>query len=355
MSNLNDSNIIITSNESWGKTWYSKQHYAYELSQMGHIVLFINPPSKWSIKNLFSFKTNHTKINDNLTTIDYKNNLPQRFFFRVNDFLNALKIQRHIKSKEMILWKFDPYRFTSFFSLKKVKTIYHAVDPYMILWQDKIHAKKANLIVSTSPKYIEYYNRLNTNVIHIPHGISNEEFQLNQTKVSSIKEKYGDYVILIGTVSDLVDIELLQKIAQENINLVIIGAENHSSKEWDALKKTSNVFYLGEMHAKNLNNYIAVSKACLIAYKFNCKKEEASGSPLKALNYLAQSKAIITSLDSEIEPLKNCGIYRAKNVVEYIDLLKKIMNNELNIDVLKIKNYINNHQYENLIRQILNQ
>ena len=50
----NGQTIFIISNEHWGPVWYSKHHYANELSA-SNIVYFINPPSKWKFTNLFSF------------------------------------------------------------------------------------------------------------------------------------------------------------------------------------------------------------------------------------------------------------------------------------------------------------
>ena len=290
MSQFNSPTILVTSNEPWGKTWYSKQHYAYELSQIGYQVYFINPTNKWSISHLLSFKTSFTQINKNLLVVEYKNNLPQRFFSSLNDFLNSLKIKNILNSKEFIWWKFDPFRFSFPYFLKSGKTIYHVVDPYMHLPKDRTLAKKADLIVSTSLKYINHYTNINPNIIQIPHGISKEEFNLDDKKIAKIKQQFGNYAISIGAISNFVDIDLFIKIAEEKINLVIIGSENHISKEWNQLKQMPNVFYLGEMHAKELNNYVSGAKACLIAYKFNCKEEHISGSPLMCSSLLSSKQ-----------------------------------------------------------------
>ena len=87
--------ILIVSNEPWGDVWFSKQHYAYELSKMGHQVFFINPTSRWSIKNLFSFSVKLNQTNENITLVNYQNNFPQtifnKFFTKLNDLINFIK------------------------------------------------------------------------------------------------------------------------------------------------------------------------------------------------------------------------------------------------------------------------
>jgi len=353
---------LVVSNEQWGDVWFSKQHYAYELARLGHQIYFINPTKKWKIKNFFSTKIVEDVINNNLSILTYQNNLPQGkifiFFVRINDYFNCLKIKRRIKheSSQLIWWKFDPYRFLSSKPLKG-KIIYHVVDPHLHLWQDKIQAKQADLIISSSEKYINSYKKMECkNIIKIPHGISDDEFELDQNKVVNYKKKYGDYVIIIGTIAADVNINLIRLIALEKINIVVIGPEAISSNEWEAIKKMKNVHYLGSAHAKELKHHIAGAKAGLITYNFISKqKGQVTRTPLKALNYLAQNLPVITTIDSEIKELENKGVYWAKNENDYLRFVKHSINSELNIDTERIKSYLNQHQYSKLISNILKQ
>lgn len=310
---------------------------------------------------MFSFKIKEQVINPNLKVLTYENNLPQRglphFILRLNDLINCKKINTKVKlnSKNLIWWKFEPFRFLSVPHKNISKQIYHVVDPYMHFWQNKIQAKNADLIICTSPKYVSYFNDLNCkNVVRISHGISDEEFDIDTSTVNTIKGKYGDFIIMIGAIAKDIDIDLLQAIANEKINLVLIGSEPSNSNDWNELKKSEHVFYLGLMHAKNLKNYIAASKGCLIVYNFvSVQKGQVSRSPLKALNYMAQKKPIITTIDAEIESLRNEGIYQAKNTKEFMGLVKKAIRSELNVNVEKVDTYLNKHNYSKLIKDIL--
>ncbi|MBL4592442.1 MAG: hypothetical protein JKX68_01345 [Flavobacteriales bacterium] len=226
----------------------------------------------------------------------------------------------------------------------------------MHLWQNKIQAKNVDLIICSSNKYSSYYKGINCNhVLEIPHGVSDDEFKLNSTKVNAIKNQYGKFVILIGTIASNVAIKLLKEIALKKINLLIIGSETIRNEEWAALKELDHIHYLGILNAKELNNYIAASQAGLISYQFIPKINQVARTPLKALNYLAQYKPIITSIDAEIEELKNHGIYRAKNVKEYVSLVDEAINSTLDLNIEKVNQYLENHKYPILINTILNQ
>lgn len=362
MSNM-PKQILVVSNEPWGDVWFSKQHYAYELSKLGHQVYFINPTSKWNWFNIFSFKVIYTTTNyKNITIVNYKNNFPQtifkRFFTRLNDFLNGIKLNRYIKlnNSNLIWWKFEPYRFLSSFPFNKNKHVYHVVDSYNFLWQDKYQARGADLIICTNPMYIDYYatNYINNTIIQIPHGVSEDEFEQDIEEVNLIKEKFGDFVILIGSLSHDIDLELLKRVAEIDVKIVVIGIEIVKIEEWDRLKTLKNVTYLGEMHAKKIKNYIAASKVGLVAYKFKKIVDKNSRTPLKIMNYLAQNKPVITSLKTPLSSLETKAIYSAETIEEYVLFVKKAIQNQLFVDEKEVKEYLDNHKYSNLINQILN-
>lgn len=226
-------------------------------------------------------------------------------------------------------------------------------DPHLHLWQNNIQARRADLIICISPNYIDHYKDNGSNVIHVPHGISADEFDVNQKEVEGNIEKYGNYVLIIGAITKYVDVRLLKEVCGEGLNLVVVGSEIEYSEEWRELKNMQNVFYLGEMNGKKLKEFVSAAQFCLIAYKFDFKKRGLSGSPLKALNYLAQHKLIITSIDSEIKELENKGIYWAKNKYEYICFVRKAMEGNLTIDKNKIDEYLQDHYYPILIKKIL--
>ncbi|MBI4945017.1 MAG: hypothetical protein HY840_01295 [Bacteroidetes bacterium] len=361
-----DNIIFIISNESWGDVWYSKQHYANELSKNNH-VFFVNPPARWKFFNLFSFASDIKKISASLSIINYQNNFPVLPILKtwtryLNDVCNSHKLKRAIKdevtNKPVIFWQFDPFRFIHIFFLKNKKRIYHVVDPYLKIETDKNIALKSDLIILTSSKYIEHYKVLNKNIIHIPHGISGDELTTNREIVDELRGVFGNFILLIGTINDRVNLHLLKKIATSfpQNNLIIIGPrffqKSDNALTFESLIKCKNVKYLGIIHAKKLNNYTAASRVCILSY-YTEENEFCLGTPLKVSSYIAQKKMIVSStFFYDLLELNKKIIYLTSQTDEFLNYLKSALENNLYYDSELAKEYIEKTSYEKLISTI---
>ena len=109
---LEDQNIIIVSNEKWGDTWYSKHNYAWELSKKNKVV-FINPPNKFRVLNIFKKNIAETTISETLNAITYKNILPVKFELLrlINEKYVFKKLNEYLTKKKYtncVFWTFDP-------------------------------------------------------------------------------------------------------------------------------------------------------------------------------------------------------------------------------------------------------
>lgn len=347
--------ILITSNEPWGDIWYSKHHYANELAKLGHRVYFINPPDRWRIHHLFSISLHSKCIEDNLNVISVHNNFPirilTRFFTYINDILNGKKIFRHIKSRSVIWWKFDPLRFLN---PSQGKQIYHVADPYMHFWHDKYHSANADLIICTTVNYISFYKNKGSKVLYIPHGVSNDEFITNSKTVQRIFEKFGNFAVLVGNINNTYDFKLIKILTKSKIPVLILGGDKSSLLE-NILKKDKFIHYIGIVKAQELKNYIKASSCCLITYRRDLKKSINSGSTLKLLNYLSQYKPVVSSIDSEIPELNAKAIYHACNMEEFIRLVKLGLNNKLGVDKFLVRKYLEENTYPNLIHKVFNE
>lgn len=362
MLKTNTSPIIIISNEPWGKIWYSKQHYANELSKLGYQVIFIESPKYWNWRNIFNFKINQTKIKENLKIISYNNNLPIRIFPKtfklLNDTLNLLKLKKII-TKDAITWTFDPIRFSDF----KItgKQVYHVVDPYMILPSTKEFdlsiAKNSDVIICTSTDYLKHYSNKfpEKKVLHIPHLISEDEFNVNEDEVKRINNELGHFVLFTGTLNRDVDFNLLYDTAKSiNTKLVLIGKDNDEKSIYErGLLNQQNISFLGVKHAQDIKNYIAASQVCIVAYDFELKKRGENRSPLKILNYISQFKPVVTTIRSEIPTLNNQIIYEASNKEDFIKKVQQGLNNNLTINRDLTKKYLSDHTYTKGINKIL--
>jgi teichuronic acid biosynthesis glycosyltransferase TuaH len=361
---MNNLKIFLLSNEPWGELWFSKHHYANELSKLGYEVYFVNAPKSWKISHLWNRGFKITKYSNNLNIVDYNNIIPLRLFLKLaiffNDFFLHKVLKKHLNINENDLqWTFDPLRFV-FFSLCK-RLIFHVADPYMSLSPTKhfhhLLANKALKIICTSPHYETFYRNIGyNNTLLIPHMVSKDEFDIDLDLAYELKSKYGRYILLVGTINSDVDLELLKAVADNNPdeNLLIAGSLHIENGIFNSLLTRENVVYLGVINAKLLKDYIYSSEVCITGYYFNLNKGIGSRSPLKLLNYLCQYKPIVTSIDSEIPDLENLAIYKAKDLEDFLNYIKKALCHSLTIDTKAVSTYLNNHQYPNAIQKILN-
>jgi hypothetical protein len=355
--------IFLLSNEPWGDLWFSKHHYAYELSKLGNKVYFINAPKKWSFSHFFNRNIQISNYSKNLFIVNYNNPIPIRLFLKlaiyINDFFvsKALKKKLNIQSNDL-QWTFDPLRFVYFPLCSRI--IYHVADPYMSLYPTKythhVLAQKSLKIVCTSPHYVDFYQKQGyVKTLYMPHMVSSEEFDIDQKIVDTLKQKYGHYILLVGTINSDVDIELLKSIADLNLDakLLIAGSVHIDKQIFETLSNQKNILYLGVINAKLLKNYINASQVCITGYYFTLNKGVGSGSPLKMLHYLSQYKPIVTSINSEIPELENIAIYRAHDKNTFLELIKKALNNTLFVNQDAVSSYLQKHQYPIAIQKIL--
>lgn len=354
----NEKCIVITSNEPWGDLWFSKQHYANELSKLGYKVFFVNPVKPWKLSNLFSLSIQEQVISENLSLLQYKNNFPiwkaKKPLLLFSDFVLSLKLYFFLKKKtkgEVIWWKFDVFRLVNIFFFPQKKEIFHAVDPYKHFWQDKAQAKRADLIVCSSKKFVPAYVDYGFDPLLILHGIPEEEIDVREvTKSKVLKEAHGNFAIITGSIASYWDYEMLNYLVDNGIKILVAGPDT-DLPDWSALKQKPNLVYLGLLHAKDLKYYIAAATFCIIPYT----KASYSfvGTPLKLLNYLAQMKSSITLFPTELPDYLGDAILFSNNKEEFLGYAQDILQKDIVVDEAQILKYLTAVSYPKLIGEIL--
>lgn len=350
--------ILIVSNEEWGKQWFIKHHYANELSKMGREVYFLNPVGKWRISNLWDRELRLEKAQESLTLVNYKNFLPvsilQRFTTRINDYLISRAISLRLqRNRKMILWQFDPFRFV-FSYFKKTANIYHVADDYRKMVFDKQIITKSDCVICTSKSFMEHYRSHKENVIHIPHGISSDEFEVDPKRVKLLQERYGKFVFHVGSMYDRLNFELLFRIAESlgDVSLVLAGPisikKTENQRWFDKCISRDNVHYLGTIHASEIKHYVQASSVCIVIYN-----EGVATSALKILNYVAHRKPVISTLLIEEESLQEKAIYFADNTDLYLQRIQEALNGDLEVEDALIEKFLESRSYKNLIAKVL--
>lgn len=300
--------IIVTSNEPWGEIWYSKQNYAYELSRKNK-VFFINPPTGWKWTNLFNKKVTIGEYSANLHYIDYVNPFPirSRFLNKLNNKIVSRRIKKFLSNKgikETILWAFDPLRLYDYKLLGAKMGIYHVVDYYYFQYYGEYElCEKSDLIFSTSQKFLDEFAAYSTPKHVVPHGISSEEFKVDEEELNRTEVPTEDYGLYVGVIDHRMDFTLLEKVIKKfpDQPFVFVGPlrlpDRTPAKRIFEEKLYNNVFILGPKHFKTLKYYIKKAKFCIsfmdMEYHANIVHHH------KTLVYLTQGKPIFGPVFTE--------------------------------------------------------
>ncbi|MCH2043272.1 MAG: hypothetical protein MK212_03970 [Saprospiraceae bacterium] len=334
---LENQTILITSNEPWGDIWYSKQNYAYELSKKNKVI-FINPPTQWKTKNIFSNPSiQQGHYNDNLSFINYENFLPIRsnFLNRMNDKWVAKKIKKWLHQQgitDYIVWAFDPNRLYTPKQLGAKYSIYHCVDYYYFQYLGEAElCKNTDLIFSTSQKFLDEYTQFKKPQYIVPHGISSEEFPIDPKELEATTDMGAeDYGLYVGVIDHRMDFDLLEKALQRfsDTPFVFVGPlrlpDRAAARRIFEEKKYANAHIIGPRHFKTLKYYIKKAKFCIsfmdMEYHANIVHHH------KTLVYLTQGKPIFGPLFTEYVDMKDI-LYMDNNGEAQLEMLGNFIQN----------------------------
>lgn len=354
--------ILLTSNEPWSAVWFSKQHVAHELSLLGHEVYFLNAPTQWKWQQLGQVNLSLTPIQEGLTVVNYTNPFPLRVHKKWalywNDKLVGSALKKVLpQDKPILWWQFDPFRLVHLPAFPDSKRIYHVVDPYQHIWTDNLLAQQADLIVLVSQLYEQYYDQFGKPLLYIPHGISEQERNLRPERLQTIQEKWGrDYLLFVGTLNPDVDLALLQALASQcPQQLLLIGPNKLRPEQqaaFEALIANNNVAYLGVQKATDLKEYVALAAVGLVPYQQK-RQENVHRTPLKLLNYLAQATPIVTTLNYELQQLNEVSIYPAASLEEFVHTVQALLKGEKTVDKAAAQQYGDSVLYPALLKKIL--
>lgn len=370
MASFENQNILVISNEPWQGVWYSKHNYAYEMSKKNKVI-FINPSSKWSLKNLFSFKVKEDIVSDSLSSLSYGNIFPSSPFIlnRLNNFFVSLKLKNWLynqkKISHPIFYSFDPIRLYNPKLFNSKFSVYHCVDNYALKFKgEKIICKKADYLFSTSSHFIENYKDFNIKKELIPHGISSEEFVLNDTQLETIENELKDlnitkfrFGLFIGVVDFRLDFDFIEKLLIDfpEQEFVFIGPlklpqKNQAAQNIFVKLNYSNARIIGARDFKTLKYYIYLSKFCFsfmdMSYLGNIFHHH------KTLVFLTQGKPVFSSLFKEYESLHDI-MYMSNDYSEMKSMLNNFIQNEETPDKTEKRiNYAKSYTFENILDKI---
>lgn len=359
--------IVIFSLEPWGDMWYSKHHYAAHLART-HRVFFVSPPDRWRWTDLFSFRVKVRRTPENVNVIEYRNNLPVRLLSgrlsRLLTRLTASKLRRAIPQGDVLFWCFHPTVLleSPVLRTRRDRVLYHVVDPYQNLPNDNAFATKADLVVVINSWYLGYYAKFNRHQTLIPHGVRTKDREHDPARAAAFRERWGRYVVMAAGINHRTNYSLLTKVADRypDIRVVLVGQQFQLKPTdqvlRDRLLAQPNVVYAGILHPDELRNIIQGAEAGLVTYDFEQTRSTpigADGTPLKVITYLAQSCAVVSTINSYAPALDGKGVFKAEDDAHFVDLVGEVLRGERRVDHAAVDAYMSTVEYGRLVERIL--
>ncbi len=362
----------VVSPQNWGKLFISKHHYAIELSKLGHLVYFIEPPIETTFFSLPKIQIIDTEY-PNLKVVKSKLFFSLYFKFHLA-FIHHLLIRFH---RKLLLFKLgSPLMVLSFdlvnnFPLKGLncKRIFFAADEPRADMK-LISAKGSDLIVSVSQHILDIYQYIypNTKKLLVNHGVADEfllDFSLEKKIYCGINIGLSgnfmfndiDYPILMEIIKEHKDVNFHlfgpTTILESNIGAFIPDIYKCF---YDLICQSDNVKIHGVLNKLDLAKELNQMDAFLICY--HPEKGQSSGSNShKILEYLSTGKVIVSNNFSHFHnnSLINMDISRQNaNLKNIFSETLSNLNFHNNKDKLKMRKlFALNNSYSSILKKVL--
>lgn len=297
--------FIIVSPQPWNHIAISKHHYAMELANRGHQVLFLNPPATLDVPFVV-----HPTDHPNIRSVEYR----QPWFYRTRFHWRGLYdvfMNRHIQNLVLqtgfhpdVAWCFDFNLFSDLKAFGARQSIFNPVDPLSAPHHTSF-AKTADLVLTVSNTIAESIRPVRSDVRVIGHGLSAAFASHAQHRLSRLDSSIGS-PIRVGYAGNLMRKPLnravLKRIVEDHpsIDFHFWGPYNTEHVDTEAgafirfLQACENVRLHGSIPPQQLADEIQSMDAFLLVYGLDEAESDRSNSH-KLLEYLSTGKVVVSS------------------------------------------------------------
>ena len=217
--------------------------------------------------------------------------------------------------------------------------------------------RKCDFVFYTSKpleKYIRNKGR-KTGMYYIPNGVDLKRFDgvENSAEPEDIKHIPHPRIIYVGAIDEWFDEEIVEKIAESGMSVIIIGPLNKK------IEMKSNIFYLGRKSPDELPSYIFHSDIGIIPFKKNNFTD--SINPLKLYEYLACGLPVVATDLEQIKFIKMKyrigSISISKTYKDFVSNIKKNLKNtaeEKLRGIGKNREILEQNSWENIVKKVMN-
>lgn len=315
-----DGLIVIASSTSWDDTWLSEKHLALHLSRLVP-VLFVDPPVSVLTPLRKPALRDSTRgprlrmVQENLARLTPLTvpGISRPGLRGVAEWVTRRSIDRAVRrlsarARAIVVASLDDV----FDSCDAEVKVLYGTDDWItgaslmnipskwLLRREKSQLCRADVVVAVSDQLAAGWSTRTRRVAVIPNGCDTEHFSGADAAEPAADVLLPDPIAgFIGHLSDRIDIDVLEQIAQSGASLLLIGPRQltFNLERMDALLAHGNVQWVGPQPFPRLPSYMNRITVGLTPYTdsdFN-----RSSDPLKTLEYLAAGKpAVVSDLTS---------------------------------------------------------
>ncbi len=326
---LNNRDIVIVTLSEWDGPRRIRHHLAVELTKQGSRVLFIEGfytiskfVRKPDFSKLFRFLRSPREAAKNLFLLSVVPFLPfgefSSFLSRINWGVARVFMKRAMKklgfqNSVLIIFAYNADSIVG--HMDEQISVYFCNDAFDKLYKQealrrKVAAleqkllKKVDAVITVSEKLTEEKSHFAKRITTIHHGVDYQLFEhvlLSGPIPEELKKMPRPVIGYSGVVRHIIDLDLLDYVAEQrpDWSIVIVGPVTESDKRYyekvEALKKKTNVYFLGAKPSDEVPRYINQFDVCVLPYTL----EEVStyyAAPLKFYEYLAAGKPVVSTV-----------------------------------------------------------
>ncbi|NLP31080.1 MAG: glycosyltransferase family 1 protein [Clostridiales bacterium] len=310
-------------------------------------IIYIDPPvsllaplkDRSALERLTAYRRPGQKVRENITVYPPPPSFPFFNKYRWINRINQKRLSRYIKKlirrhgfDKPYLWCYSPTSCDLIKHIPNRGVIYDCVDrhsaykgminPPVVDKMEEDLAKKANFVFCTAQGLYDTLIEYNKNIELIPNGVAYEIFsKVSQEKKKDDKPVFG----FIGMLQECIDYDCIEKLAEAypKGEIIMIG-RTLPGVDISALKKYSNIKFLGLIPQVELPKYISKFDVCLNVFRQGRLSKDVS--PLKLYEYLATGKPIVSTK----EPLQVTDfsdvVYIAENADDFVVKCEEALN-----------------------------
>jgi len=214
--------------------------------------------------------------------------------------------------------------------------------------------RKADVVVNNSTLYAEYGQKFNPHSYMVGQGCdidAYDDFKHNIEISGDLADISRPIVGYVGFLtSRRLNVEIMEQIARQcpQWSIVLVGPEDEAFKT-SALHALPNVFFLGSRKPEELPGYIKGFDVCLNPQRIN--DATIGNYPRKIDEYLAMGKPTVASSTRAMDYFAEFT-YLGETALDYIDLIKKALDEDSPDLSAKRKAFARAHTWENNVNEI---